>query len=178
MSTLARFDPWAELERLRCSPATVATAATRHPAVAGLAGVAGSRGPDRSTTNDVVTDLPAPWWEALAKLEEMKCPPAIPAERWSRAVLDARYLVTEWGLALVSMGWQIQDLFAVHPEAPLARYDCMGLTLLLRGCRVGPIDGPRIKLHTRSGSIMSFGRLTGLPAEAVMLWDLKGQAWE
>ncbi len=56
--------------------------------------------------------------------------------RWRQACSDADRFVRNWGREAVELGWTAGDLFGLHPIAPLARYDAMGLVWLLRGKRV------------------------------------------
>ena len=56
--------------------------------------------------------------------------------RWLRACDDASLFLRDWGERAVDLGWENEDLFGLHPIAPLARYDAMGIIWLLRGRRV------------------------------------------
>jgi hypothetical protein len=49
---------------------------------------------------------------------------------------DAVVFLCDWGKQAVVFEWTEDDLFGLHPLAPLARYDAMGLVWLLRGRRV------------------------------------------
>src|SRR6185436_13745956 len=99
-------------------------------------------------------------------------PVDISAERWSQVVADAVYLVREWGAALARCGWTLSDLFSAHPIKPLARYDAMGICLLLQGRKIGPIDADRIAIRQPGGAVLHFRRQARSCPEAVMLWDL------
>jgi hypothetical protein len=161
------FDPYAFLRQRRAepsaNPANLANPApifTIHsPPLAELAGLAEA---DRA--------LPKEWRDALARIESRARPVGISAERWTQAVADAVYLVREWGAALARCGWMLSDLFSAHPIKPLARYDAMGICLLLQGRKIGPIDADRIAIRQPGEAVLHFQARTC--PEAVMLWDL------
>ena len=78
-----------------------------------------------------------PFAEELAKLQ--KTNPIADAKRWQQAKHDAIEFLTDWGDQVAELGWSASDLFGLHPTAPLARYDAMGLIWLLQGQAVGEI---------------------------------------
>jgi hypothetical protein len=55
------------------------------------------------------------------------------SQRWLLACIDADRFFYRWGQQAVDLGWTNEDIFALHPSAPLARYDAMGLAWLLQG---------------------------------------------
>ena len=73
--------------------------------------------------------------------------------RWRQACSDAGRFLRMWGEDAVALGWRTKDLFGLHPLAPLARYDAMGLVWVLMGRRVEALsaneaileDGLRIR---------------------------------
>jgi hypothetical protein len=56
--------------------------------------------------------------------------------RWLHACTDANIFLREWGKKSEELGWKADDLFGLHPLAPLARYDAIGLVWLLHGQKV------------------------------------------
>jgi hypothetical protein len=80
-------------------------------------------------------------------------------------------LLARWGAQLAAMGWTTTDVFGVHPEAPLARYDYAGLLSLLPGCEVAAVTAEAVTLRTRSGAVQTFRR-NPKPMESVPLWEL------
>jgi len=70
----------------------------------------------------------------------------IPIDRARLFRRDATRFLTEWGCQAEALGWAPGDLFGLHPAAPLARYDCMGLIWLLRGERVMAITETAARL--------------------------------
>src|SRR4051794_18353018 len=57
---------------------------------------------------------------------EAACPNGVPVERWQRALADAGSFFALWGDTAERLGWTADDLFGLHPTAPLSRMDCMG----------------------------------------------------
>jgi hypothetical protein len=66
--------------------------------------------------------------------------------RWRQACDDARRFLDQWGETAAKLGWTSADLFGLHPIAPLARYDVMGLIWVL--------DGWRVKVLTRTHAVL------------------------
>jgi hypothetical protein len=59
--------------------------------------------------------------------------PGVPIERWHQFINDAGILLDLWGHEAERLGWRAGELFGLHPEAPMARYDQMGLIWMLKG---------------------------------------------
>jgi hypothetical protein len=72
---------------------------------------------------------------AFAQLQA-HAPPEAPLERWHEFINDAGIFLDQWGRDAERLGWTAEDLFGLHPVAPMARYDRMGLIWLLKGERV------------------------------------------
>ena len=62
-------------------------------------------------------------------------------------------------------------MFGCNPDRPDARFDAMGLVLMLDRCQVVGIDPDGATLKTESGSPLRYRRRS-LPADTVSLWDL------
>jgi hypothetical protein len=60
----------------------------------------------------------------------------VPAPRWQACLDDAAVFLGVWEAQAQALGWRAGELFGLHPCAPLARYDRMGLLWLLQGKRV------------------------------------------
>jgi hypothetical protein len=60
-------------------------------------------------------------------------PGEIPRDRWHQFINDAGILLDLWGHEAERLGWRAGELFGLHPEAPMARYDQMGLIWMLKG---------------------------------------------
>jgi hypothetical protein len=79
---------------------------------------------------------PAEWHAILGDLEQRTCPDWLSPDRWGAVLSDAENFLSRWGAAAHALGWTALDLFGVHPIAPAARFDLMGLILLLHGSEV------------------------------------------
>jgi hypothetical protein len=169
---MPKFDPWLALEKMGLGAAVTAATAANRPNAAIAASAAGGQAVNPKPDPAPLAGLPAAWRDALARIEVRSCPAGISTERWSQAVVDARYLLTEWGHALFVTGWELGDLFSAHRHKPLDRYDGMGLCLLLQGHKVGPILADRIAIHAGAG-VQHFRRFHAPPAETVTLWELE-----
>jgi hypothetical protein len=172
MAGMPKFDPWLALEKMGLEPAATAATAANRSNAAIAASAAGGEATNPKSDSMRLAGLPAAWRNALARIEAMPCPAGIALERWDQVVADARYLMVDWGHALYVTGWDLADLFSAHRAKPLARFDGMGLALLLQGRKVGPILAERIVIHACAG-IQQFRRFHFQPAETVSLWDLE-----
>jgi len=79
--------------------------------------------------------VPVLYARAFASMQAA-CPPGVPEPRWHQAINDAGLFLDRWGEAAELPEWTANDLFGLHPTAPLSRMDEMGLVWLLRGERV------------------------------------------
>jgi hypothetical protein len=72
------------------------------------------------------------------------------AEAWRQLLLDAETFFERWSAQAQLLGWSDVQLLGVHPYAPAARYDAMGLVLLIKG-------GEVIELQSQCATIRSQG---------------------
>jgi len=119
-----------------------------------------------------IAGIPDDWKAGYARLQVIPCPAAAPPDRWNRIIVAAGALLAQWGAQLTAMGWTTADLFGAHPEAPLARYDCAGLVLLLAGSDIIAVTADQVKMRTRAGAIQTFYRSTSNASCRVLLWEL------
>jgi hypothetical protein len=75
------------------------------------------------------------------------------------------------GRPALACGWTDFDIFSVHFERPTARFDAIGLILLLDRCEIVVIDRDGADLGTVSGAQQRFYRRP-LPPATVSLWQL------
>ena len=94
---------------------------------------------------DFATDIPAPYAQQLRALQAA-CPAEVPRDRWLRCLDDARSFFRRWGRQAQKLGWTPHDLLGLHPTAPLARHDEMGLLWTLRGQSVVDLGARAAKL--------------------------------
>lgn len=114
---------------------------------------------------------PRTWSEAYAVLRTMPAPAGFPQARWNRIIDATDRFLDRWGAEAIGCGWSDLDVFGCHDTAPTARFDCMGLVMLLDRCEVAAVDGDGADLLTVTGARQRFRRRS-LPPGTVALWQL------
>ena len=80
------------------------------------------------------------------------------AEQWRGLLSDAENFLSRWGGAAHLLGWTSLDLFGVHPIAPAARFDVMGLIPILNGAEVLALTSQTATIRRLSGAIQTYHR--------------------
>jgi hypothetical protein len=123
----------------------------------------------------VPSSLPDAWRAGLGQLRFMPLPTGFDTNRWNVGVRWARRIAVEHGPAALVMGWGAEDLFGLHPVAPAARYDSIGLAFVMKGtdCIVS-LNDERAVLRSARGSTTTFplGRRS---SESRPAWELLGR---
>jgi hypothetical protein len=101
----------------------------------------------------------------------MPMPSGFSPERWKRIVNAAGSFLDRWADTAIFCGWSTLDAFGADPDRPDARFDCMGLVLLLDRCRIVAVDEAGADLVTSSGARQRFRRRP-FPRGTVPLWRL------
>ena len=84
--------------------------------------------------------MPKVYASEFARLQAQ--PPAeVPRDRWHQFINDAGLFLDHWGRQAEALGWRPEELFGLDPDAPMARYDRMGLIWMLHGETV--VDSPQ-----------------------------------
>jgi hypothetical protein len=104
------------------------------------------------------TSDPRAWAEGFAIVSTMPPPTGFSPERWRRILDAAGQFLDEWGEAAISAGWSDLDSWGCDPDRPDARFDCMGLVLLLDRSRVVALDTGGADLRTATGARQRFRR--------------------
>lgn len=78
--------------------------------------------------------------------------------RWQLLVDDTEIFLLKWGKSAHLLGWTAIDLFGVHPTAPAARFDVMGLLPLLGGASVVALTTDEARMLRPSKATLSFRR--------------------
>jgi len=110
---------------------------------------------------------PSDWYAILAELEQRNCPDWLAPDRWAVMLSDAESFLSRWGTVAHQLGWTALDLFGVHPIAPAARFDVMGLFPLLHGGAVIALTEDVATIRRSSNAILTYRR--GDQAEAVCI---------
>jgi hypothetical protein len=84
-----------------------------------------------TTVTTVTTDIHSP--DACDRLRSMTPLDSFSAEAWHQLLLDVDSFFQHWAEQAELLAWSDKDLIGVHPRAPAARYDAMGLLFLIRG---------------------------------------------
>jgi len=112
------------------------------------------------------------WADGFAALSGMPTPSEFSPKRWRRIIDAMGIFLDRWGNQAAQCGWSDLDLFGCHLDRPDARFDCMGLVLLLDRAEVISLDCEAATLKTRTGSELRYRRRP-MPAGSVPLWDLR-----
>jgi hypothetical protein len=115
--------------------------------------------------------VPRTWAEGYAALSSMPSPAGFSSERWSRIVDAAGNFIDRYAGVAIECGWSDLDVFGCDPDRPDARFDCMGLVLLLDRCEIIGIDEDGADLVTETGTCQRYRRRP-LPVYTVSLWVL------
>jgi hypothetical protein len=116
-------------------------------------------------------NIPRAWAEGFAALCAMPAPTGFSVERWRRIIDAAGTFLDKWAARAIECGWSDLDVFGCDPDRPDARFDCMGLVLLLDRCEVAGIDRDGADLVTVTGARQRY-RLRPMPPGTVSLWQL------
>jgi hypothetical protein len=104
------------------------------------------------------------------RLRSMTPPESFSPEVWHQLLLDADSFLQRWAERAELLAWSDKDLIGVHPRAPAARYDAMGLLFLIRGGEVIELHDQCAKIRSQRGSTLVY-RKCGY-AGAVPLWEV------
>ena len=115
--------------------------------------------------------VPEQWAQGVADLLAMGRPVPWPEDRWNALREDSFAFLRDHGAEAVRLGWDMLDIFGVDLRAPLARYDAMGLVVLLHGRRVVELHADGAVIESRGGTPTTFTRGPAPPAR-VAVWKL------
>jgi hypothetical protein len=101
---------------------------------------------------------PSEWHAILAELKHKNCPDWLVPDRWAVLLSDAESFLNRWGGTAYELGWSTVDLFGVHPIAPAARFDVMGLILLLQGGTVAALTEKAATIRRSSNAMLTYRR--------------------
>ena len=116
--------------------------------------------------------VPDSWVQGVADLLAAPPHPAWTAASWATLQGDALAFLRTWAAQARRLGWDALDLFAVHPAAPVARMDGMGLVPLLSGRPVAALAEDSAVIRTASGGTLTYRRHRSPPAGRCMIWGL------
>jgi hypothetical protein len=111
---------------------------------------------------------PREWSEGLIRLSTANSSHGFTLDRWRQLIDDGHAFLEQWGQQAARLGWQDTDLFGVHPTAPSARFDAMGLVPLMAGRNIIAMTTDTALLGTRKSPLTYRRGSVG----AVCLWEL------
>ena len=88
----------------------------------------------------------------------MPAPTGFSARRWQRIIDAAGRFLDRWADVASACGWIDLDIFGCHPDCPDARFDCMGIVLLLDRFEVVGVDEGGADVMTNNGVRQRFYR--------------------
>jgi hypothetical protein len=141
------------------------------PAEYATASFAADAAAERAAIIEFGAGVPRRWAEGLAALAAMPVPSGFAPERWRRIVDAAGTFLDRWTGVAIECGWSDLDVFGCDPVRPDARFDAMGVALLLDRAEVVGIDDEGADLVTVTGARQRYRRRP-LPPDTVTLWDL------
>jgi hypothetical protein len=118
----------------------------------------------------VTGEIQAPPHRVLQQLRRMSARDDFGAERWRQLLDDAERFFARWTEQVGLQGWTDNDLVGVHPVAPSARYDAMGLLLLTRGGEVIGLQKDRASIRSPGGSVLVYLKRA---SDAVPIFSLR-----
>lgn len=96
---------------------------------------------------------PADWVEGMARLAEADVPANVSPSLWRARMRAGLAFAKEWGGMAHACGWSEAELFALHPAAPLIRFDAMGAAFLSCSAVVVAVTDAAITLRGEAGAI-------------------------
>jgi hypothetical protein len=101
-----------------------------------------SQGPVLNSLNSQMQPGRRGEFHAALRALDARCPERVhDHRRWRQAVTDGEAFLARWGEQALLLAWTVDDLYGLHPIAPLARYDHCGprQPLIRRLRRLGTI---------------------------------------
>jgi hypothetical protein len=102
--------------------------------------------------------VPTEWHAIVRKLSAVEPVEGFSFERWRELINDGETFLGKWGAAAFKIGWTARDLFGVHPKAPAARYDVMGLIPMLSRAAVMSLTDSAAIMRSQSGAVLTYRR--------------------
>jgi hypothetical protein len=127
---------------------------------------------ERAAIIEFGANVPRRWAEGFAALSTMPAPAGFSPERWGRIFDAAGVFLDRWAAEAIRRGWSDLDIFGCDPDRPDARFDCMGLVLLLDRCEVVAVDERGADVISVTGARQRYRRKP-MPPGTVSLWQLR-----
>ena len=110
----------------------------------------------------------------LARLAGL--PPAIDSHGRRLLEYTCAFLQSDHWETAITKGWEMVELFGIHPYAPLVHVGCQGLVTgvalsVFPGAKVVEIADDHAVIRNRSGSTLTFRRFMPAMEAAVLWWE-------
>lgn len=128
---------------------------------------------ERVALAEIGAGVPSEWAEGFARLQVIRPPAGVAVWRWHQVIDDAGRFLDRWATQAAALDWKTLDVFGVHPEKPVERFDAAGLVWCIRGGEVIAIAQTTARLRTTSGAVQTFSRRDPEHPEAVAVWSLE-----
>lgn len=117
----------------------------------------GHETPRRGLTFEVVS-----WHTGLARLVAAAPPAGISQPAWVGRIAHAQRFCGRLGQQAEALGWVASDLFALHPDAPLRRFDAMGAAFLGTDGEAVEVTAEAVVIRAQSG-LRQYARRRRIP---------------
>lgn len=106
------------------------------------------------------SSTPAQWLERLEGLLDVRPPSNVAPSLWRARVRGGLIFARDWGRLAHAVGWSADELFALHPSAPLIRFDAMGAAFLASGGTVLSVTDGAIVFVREGGAAQKVAPFT------------------
>lgn len=127
---------------------------------------------ERAALVEIGASVPREWAEGFARLQVASPPAGIAIRRWQQVIDDGGRFLDRWATQASALGWRTLDVFGIHGEKPVERFDAAGLVWCLRGGEIVAITSSTARLKLPSGVIHTYSRRYSVHLEAVAIWVL------
>ncbi len=97
---------------------------------------------ERAAIIEEGANVPRQWAEGYAALCAMPPPAGFSSQRWARIVDAAGTFIDRWAVRAAELGWTDRDVFGCDAAAPTARFDQIGMVVLLERMHVETRPAP------------------------------------
>jgi hypothetical protein len=125
---------------------------------------------ERAALVEYGAGVPREWAEGFARLNLASAAPGFGGTRWQQVIDDGGRFLDRWASEAAQLGWRAVDIFGIHPLAPAARFDVMGLVPIINGGEVVAITERSATIQSPGGSRLVYMRRTA--GGGVCLWEL------
>jgi hypothetical protein len=108
--------------------------------------------------------------DAFHQLRLMSLPDSFGQQFFGQLAADCEAFFARWSGTETLTSWSDAELLGVHPRAPTARYDALGLLLLVRGGEVVELEKDQATIRSKGGARLIYRKRAS--AEAIPIWKL------